>query len=149
MKRLIVGMLLVVCAAGCKRSPSTPVVPPPGGTEVALPADPILPAMEGRWGRNGRTVLTVMLKPDGTGVLNVADVGEGWRAEVSNVRIEKSKILYDQYNYATDVASHPFNGVRCRVVFELIPAMQDQARLRMSADAEEVKPGSELLVRMK
>ena len=151
MKPLIVGMLLVIGVAGCKQSgPSgASVALPSGGTTISLPADRILPVMAGRWGRDSRTVLTVVLNSDGTGVLNVADIGEGWRAEIKNARIEEGKILYDQYNYATNVAGHSFDGVRCQVVFELIPMMPDRARLRMSTDAEVAQPGSEMLVRMK
>jgi hypothetical protein len=148
MKRLVSAIILVmICCVGCDRSRSSSARPKPANErQVILPADPVLAGVVGRWGNDGHALVTITLLPDGLGLLQIPDPGEGWRIEASNGRIENGKIMYDQKYYVRDVPNHPMDGSCCTVTFEPIAGVKDRAKL--TSKLQDSQPTAAVLSRL-
>lgn len=138
MRRLALIVVLLISAAGCKRSSSPPVVARSiDERRIVLPAAPVLAVLTGKWGQNGKVVVSVVPDKDGSAVLQIPEPAEGWRAEIRNARIDNGKVTYEQYYYARDVPDSPLEGVRHTVTLESIPSFRDRARLSVATEGAE------------
>ncbi len=150
MYRAICLLLPLMVVAGCDRSPQNKTVSlPAGGAKTQLSADPIIKQMAGHWGHrgsDGRVVMTVAPDGRGGGILHVSDIGEGWWLEIKNARIRQGKILFDQYHHADNPAAGGINGVRCEVVFQIMPGRPNLAKLTLSPQG--MQPQARMLTRI-
>lgn len=101
-------------------------------------------AMVGNWGSDGESGLIITLDDDR--VIISAPPNDTWHMEIHGTKIVGDSIHFVQKNYLHSEDAHPFNGVDCQSVVELVN--DDTLKLRVTTEHSK-EPVAEMLTRLK